>query len=147
VRFLFLDGATIVSLMKPIRSILAAVLLAAVACPVAADTASPVAGDWRVVGKVASFGFTLNCRFKALGGGSLGGTCQDVSTSDPKVGAGKVHTLSAGAVSGDHVAWTYGSSFLLSKFDVSYDGVRTGDRMTGAISVQGRKGAFTATRR
>jgi hypothetical protein len=125
---------------------LSAGLLATAALPVAAEPASPIAGDWHVAGKVASFGFTLICHFKALGGGSLGGACQDASTSDPKVAAGKVHPLSAGMTSGDHVTWTYGSSFLLSKFDVTYDGVRTGDRMTGTILVQGRKGAFTATR-
>jgi hypothetical protein len=124
----------------------AAGLLATLALPVAAEPASPIAGDWHVAGKVASFGFTLNCHFKALGGGSLGGACQDASTNDPKVSTGKTHPLTVGMTSGDHVTWTYGSSFLLSKFDVTYDGVQTGDQMSGTIRVQGRKGAFTATR-
>lgn len=136
----------IVTRTKLIGPGLTAMLLAAIASPIAAEPASTIAGDWHVAGKVASFGFTLNCHFKTLGGGSLGGTCQDASTSDPKVSTGKVHPLSVGMTSGDHVTWTYGSSFLLSKFDVTYDGVRTGDRMSGTITVQGRKGAFTATR-
>jgi hypothetical protein len=45
------------------------------------------------------------------------------------------------------VGWTYGSSFLLSKFDVSFEGTEHGDRMTGMIHVRGHDGAFTATRR
>jgi hypothetical protein len=113
----------------------------ALASPGLAD----VSGVWRVSGKVSSFAFTLNCTFKPEGS-KLGGVCVDASTNDPKVNSGKAHPLTAGVVNGDAVSWTYRSSFLFSKFDVTYDGKLDGDRMSGTIDAQGRKGAFTATR-
>jgi hypothetical protein len=103
------------------------------------------AGNWHVVGQVSSFSFTLNCGFKA-DGPNLGGECQDASTNDPKATVGKIHPLTAGSINGAQVSWTYQSSFLFSNFDVTFKGVQTGDRMVGTIMVQGRKGAFTATR-
>jgi len=120
---------------------LAAVSIAAVASPAAAD----VGGSWHVVGKVSSFAFTLNCDFKP-DGARLGGVCLDASTNDPKVSAGKSHTITAGHIDGTRVGWTYQSSFLLTKFDVTYDGVQSGGQMSGTIRVQGHEGAFTATR-
>jgi hypothetical protein len=104
-----------------------------------------VSGAWRVAGKVSSFAFTLTCDFKP-DGARLGGVCVDGSTSDPKVATGKAHRLTAGRIDGDKVSWTYQSSFLLTKFDVSYSGTMTGGRISGTIDAQGRQGAFTATR-
>jgi hypothetical protein len=119
----------------------AAAALAGLSAPAAAEPA----GDWHVAGKVSSFAFTLNCKFKT-DGAHLSGECQDASTNNPKVATGKVHPLIAGGAQGDHVTWTYQSSFLLTKFNVTYDGVQTGDTMRGTITTQGRTGAFTATR-
>jgi len=124
-----------------IRFALAAAVLAVAASPAFAEPS----GDWHVAGKVSSFAFTLNCRFKTEGA-RLTGECQDASTNDPKLATGKVHPLAAGSVQGDHVTWTYQSSFLFTKFNVTYNGVQKGDRMSGTITTQGRTGAFTATR-
>jgi hypothetical protein len=126
------------------RSVVVALATAgsvALATPAAAQTA----GDWHVAGQVATFAFTLDCRFRT-DGSNLSGECRDASTSDSKIKVGRIHPLTAGAVKGDRVSWTYQSSFLFSKFDVTFDGVQSGDRMSGTITVQGRKGAFTATR-
>jgi hypothetical protein len=120
---------------------LSAAGLAALSTPAAAETA----GDWRVAGQLATFAFTLDCRFK-VDGSKLAGECQDASTNDPKLKLGKIHPLTAGVVIGDRVSWTYQSSFLFTTFDVTFDGVQVGDRMSGTITVRGHKGAFTATR-
>jgi hypothetical protein len=118
----------------------------AVAALLAATSASAqVAGAWRVSGKVSGFAFTLNCDFKPAGD-KLGGVCVDASTNDARVKAGKAHTLTAGSVRGDAVTWTYRSSFLLSKFDVTYTGKISGARMSGTIDAQGHEGPFTAVR-
>jgi hypothetical protein len=117
------------------------VAIAALAVPASAE----VAGPWRVTGKVSGFAFTLNCDFKTSGD-RLGGVCVDASTSDARVKAGKSHILTAGSVHGDAVSWTYRSSFLLSKFDVTYKGTLAGARMTGSIDAQGHVGAFTAVK-
>lgn len=123
----------------------AAVLsLAAVAAP-GVSSAAEVAGAWRVSGKVASFGFTLNCRF-TQDGSKLGGECTDASTSDPKVNAGKSHAITSGSVDGDRVRFTYQSSFLFTKFDVTYTGVLAGERINGTVNAQGHEGTFTATK-
>jgi len=127
--------------MNRLATIAATAMLASAALPALAEPS----GDWHVAGKVSSFAFTLNCRFKA-DGPRLTGECQDASTNDPKLATGKVHPLTSGAVQGDHVTWTYQSSFLFTKFDVTYDGVQTGDRMHGTITTPRGTGAFTATR-
>ncbi|QUD88364.1 hypothetical protein [Phenylobacterium montanum] len=103
------------------------------------------AQSWRVAGKVASFAFTLNCDFRPAGT-RLGGVCVDASTSDPTIKGGRAHKITRGRIDGDTVSWTYVSSFLLSKFDVTFDGTRRGQDMSGVIHVQGHDGAFTATR-
>jgi hypothetical protein len=118
-----------------------AVALAALAVPASAE----VSGPWRVTGKVSGFAFTLTCDFKTAGD-RLGGVCTDTSTSDARVKAGKSHVITAGSVHGDAVTWTYQSSFLFSKFDVTYKGTLAGNRMTGTIDAQGHTGAFTAVK-
>ena len=118
---------------------LLAIALAALVVPASAE----VSGPWRVTGKVSGFAFTLDCDFK-ISGDRLGGVCTDTSTSDARVKAGKSHALTAGSVHGDAVTWTYQSSFLFSKFDVTYKGILTGARITGSIDAQGRSGTFTA---
>jgi hypothetical protein len=127
--------------MKPQLAVLAVIATVALASPSHAD----MAGSWRVVGKVSAFSFTLDCDFKPTGD-HFGGVCADASTSDPKIKPGRAHPLTAGAEHGDAVSWTYKSSFLFQTFDVTFTGVRQGDRITGAITVPGRQGAFTATR-
>ncbi len=123
-------------------AMLTSLFLAALASPA---SAADVAGSWHVAGKISTFAFTLNCQFKP-DGARLGGICVDASTSDPKVNTGKSHPLTAGSVNGDKVSFTYQSNFLFSRFDVTFNGVQTGDRMSGEINVQGRAGAFTATK-
>jgi hypothetical protein len=123
----------------------AAAMLAATATPPAAMAQGGAAGDWAVSGKVASLAFTLDCRFTQAGT-ALTGACVDGSTSDPKVKGGRSHPLTSGQVDGDHIRWTYQSSFLLTRFTVTYSGVRHGDAITGDIDAQGHKGAFTAHR-
>ena len=114
----------------------------ALTSPAAAADAS---GHWLVSGKVASFAFTLSCAFQQVGA-TLKGVCSDGATNDPKIKGGRAHTLTAGHVEGDTIAWTYQSSFLLSHFAVAYSGVRRGDQMSGTINVQNRTGTFTARR-
>ena len=106
---------------------------------------SDVSGSWRVEGKVAAFAFSLNCAFKP-DGDHFGGVCADASTSDPTIKPGRSHALTAGIERGGAVSWTYRSSFLFQAFDVTFNGVRHGDRITGTITVPGRQGAFVATR-
>jgi hypothetical protein len=109
----------------------------------AAPASAEVSGRWHVTGKVSAFAFTLNCDFKP-DGERLGGVCVDASTNDPKVNTGKSHVLTAGSVKADAVTWTYQSSFLFSKFDVTFKGTQAGDKMTGSITAQGHDGTFTA---
>ncbi len=127
--------------MKLVLATLAMVSMGALASPAAAE----VAGSWHVAGKVSAFSFTLNCDFKPEGA-RLGGVCVDASTNDPKINTGKSHTLTAGSVDGDKISWTYQSSFLLSKFNVTFSGTQTGNRMSGSITAQGRDGTFTGVK-
>jgi hypothetical protein len=99
----------------------------------------PVAGAWVVHGKVETFAFVVNCVFERHGE-RFGGVCIDV-------GSGKRHPLTAGTVSGDRVSFTYGSNFLLTKFDVVYAGALQGGTIRGTVQVPGHNGVFTATRR
>jgi hypothetical protein len=128
--------------MRGAAAVFGLVGLLASAAPVFADEGL---GRWLVSGKVGAFAFTLNCTFDQAGE-SLGGVCVDASTSDPKVKGGRAHALTRGHIEGDHVRWSYQSSFLFKRFDVDYAGVRQGDQMSGEITVQGNKGAFTARR-
>jgi len=83
----------------------------------AADT--PATGTWTVHGKVSAFQFNLSCRFD---------------------------TLTQGAISGDHISWTYQSSYLLKTFDAAYSGTLAGGSIKGDITVPGYQGQFTAER-
>ncbi len=112
----------------------------------ASAATADIAGPWTVVGKVSAFAFTLDCDFKP-DGARLSGVCTDASTNTAKVKAGESHVLTAGSLRGEAVTWTYRSSFLLSKFDVTYRGTLAGNRMTGSIDAQGHRGTFTATKR
>lgn len=126
------------------KSVLFAIAVLATSTSAGA-AATDVAGSWRVSGKLSGFAFTLRCDFKPTGE-TLGGVCVDASTSDARVKAGKSHALTAGSVHGDAVSWTYRSSFMLSKFDVTYKGTVSGNRMSGTVEAGGRSGAFTASR-
>jgi hypothetical protein len=121
---------------------LASILAGAAAPAVAQDAA---AGRWVVSGKVGPFAFTLNCQFEEAGT-ALTGACVDGATSDARVKGGKRHALTRGKVTGDHVTFSYGSSFMLSHFNVDYVGVLQGDKINGTIFANGQSGAFTATR-
>jgi len=96
----------------------------------------PVAGVWTVHGKVAAFQFNLSCHFEPKGG-SLVGTCYDAGTNKP-------HPLTRGAVNGDHISWTYQSSYLFKTFDATYSGTLAGGSIKGDIAVPGYRGQFTA---
>lgn len=115
-------------------ALLGAVCLAG---PAAAE-ADPVAGTWKIKGKVQSFGFTLTCRFTRAGE-ALGGTCYDGGTN-------KAHKLKAGRIEGDRLVWTYESSFMGTPFDVTYSGMVKGAAISGAVDAAGRKGLFTGVR-
>lgn len=128
--------------MKSYLAVAALVATLSAARPAAAEDAS---GRWIVSGRVAGLAFTLNCEFEQAGQ-TLGGVCVDGATSDPKVKGGRRHVLTKGHVNGDQITWTYESSFLLSHFNVTYLGLRQGDRMSGKIVVQDHAGAFTASR-
>jgi len=123
--------------MNPIMrtQLFSALAVLALATPTfAADDA--VTGAWRVHGKVSAFAFDLTCRFEQKGH-SLGGTCYDGGTNKP-------HPLTRGEVAGDHVSWTYQSSYLLNKFDASYSGTMSNGSIMGGITVPGHQGNFTA---
>ncbi len=127
------------------KSALYGLALAALGAAGSSSAAEPVQ-TWQVAGKVASFAFTLNCELRP-DGTRLGGVCVDTATSDPTVKSGRSHSITRGRIDGDTVSWTYQSSFLLSKFDVTFEGTRRGERMSGTIHVQDHEGAFTATQR
>jgi hypothetical protein len=127
--------------MKP--AILALALLAATPA-LAAD--GPAAGTWRVSGTVSGFKFELRCVFQQAGE-RLTGTCTDLSTSNPKAPPKAApHPLTRGSAAAGKVSWTYQSSFLINKFDVSYSGVLSGPTMGGTILAGGNSGRFSARR-
>ncbi len=115
-------------------------LVAAIAAPglVSADT-DPVTGAWAVKGKVEGYPVMVRCEFERRGD-QLGGLCRDGDATGP------AHELTESGVKGDHVSWTYHRRFLFKSYKAQYDGVLTGDQMTGTISVAGYSGPFTARR-
>ncbi|RYF88972.1 MAG: hypothetical protein EON95_19550 [Caulobacteraceae bacterium] len=121
--------------MKTAALTLAALLMLGYAAQAQTD---PVAGTWKLKGKVQTFGFTLTCRF-TRSGDTLGGTCFDGGTN-------KAHPLKSGRVTGDKVVWTYGSDFMGQKFDVTYSGVVKGGAISGEVDAAGRKGSFSGAR-
>lgn len=125
--------------------VLAPVLaLVAVTPALAAD--GPAAGAWRVSGAVSGFKFELTCVFQQAGE-RLSGVCTDLSTSNPKAPPKAApHPLTGGSAAGGRVSWTYRSSFLINRFDVTYSGVMTGAMMSGTIQAGGNSGRFTARR-
>jgi hypothetical protein len=130
--------------VKPCGAAILILPLLAAAAPAAAEgTAS---GHWLVAGHAAGKDFTVDCRFQQDGAG-LSGACVDGETHDARVKGGRSHAVTKSHVSGDHVDWTYRSSFGLLPFDVNYTGVRTGDHMTGTVSAPGADGPFTADRK
>jgi hypothetical protein len=131
--------------MAVLKSIGACAALALLATPGSATAQDTATGRWVISGHVTGFDFTLNCRFEQTGA-VLGGVCVDGATSDPSIKSGRKHVLTMGQVTGDHVAFTYQSSFLLKRFNVDYAGVRQGGHMSGQINVPGRSGPFTAER-
>ncbi|MDQ0466773.1 hypothetical protein QO010_004569 [Caulobacter ginsengisoli] len=128
--------------MKPA---LIAIALLAAATPAMAADASP-AGTWRVSGSVSGFKFELRCVFQQAGE-RLTGTCTDLATNNPKAPPKSApHALTRGSAAGGRIGWTYQSSFLVQKFDVTYSGALTGDTMSGTIQANGASGRFTARR-
>ena len=115
-------------------------LLVALAVPglVSADV-DTVNGAWAVKGDVEGYPVQVRCEFVRTGEG-LTGLCRDGDVH------GEAHVLVESGVKGDHVSWTYHRRFLFKNYRAQYDGVVSGDSMTGAISVAGYTGKFTATR-
>jgi hypothetical protein len=112
----------------------------------ASSASAQFGGAWQVNGNVSDTAFILDCTFEP-NGAEFGGTCVEEASGDPKVHAGKNHTLTAGTAAGDQVNWTYKSSFLFTTFDVSFSGTLDKDRIAGTVTAAGRKGAFTAVRK
>lgn len=129
--------------MRSLPAILALVTLALAAQPAAA---AAVGGTWRVTGQVSDRPFTLDCRFEPKGAG-FGGVCVEVAGGDSHVQAGKSHTVTDGAVAGSKVSWSYPVSVMMMKLNIAFTGALDGDRMSGAVTTAGRKGAFTAVRK
>ena len=119
-------------------SIIAATALALAAPGLARAADDEVSGGWTVRGKVGTFAFVLNCVLERHGD-RLGGVCVDDGTN-------KRHPLTAGAVSGERVTFTYQSNYLVTKFDVGFAGMLKAGQMAGTIHVPGHDGTFTATR-
>ena len=125
---------------------LAILALALLAAPPALAADGPAAGAWRVSGEVSGFKFELRCVFQQAGE-RLTGACTDLSTSNPKAPPKAVpHSLTRGSAAGGKVSWTYQSSFLINRFDVTYSGALAGNTMTGIIQAGGRSGSFAARR-
>src|ERR1700739_4464293 len=82
------------------------------AMPAFADDAS---GRWKVAGHVDGKDFTLDCKFQQTGQ-TLTGVCVDGPTGDKTIKGGRAHPLIKGQVNGDHISWTYVSSFSFFKF-------------------------------
>lgn len=116
-------------------AILALALAAAAGPALAAD----VSGRWKVDGDVDHKRFTVYCTFKQTGE-ALSGVCHDTSPT------GKAHPLTAGAVTGDRISFTYQSNFLITRFDAMFNGVISGDNAKGEAKAAGRAGTFTAKR-
>ena len=114
--------------------ILAAVMLVSGGPTAAAE--DPLTGAWAVQGKVSAFHFDLICRFEQRAG-AIGGVCYDA-------GSGKPHPLIRGALSGNHVSWTYQSSYLFKTFDATYSGTLAGASIKGDLAVPGYTGQFSA---
>ena len=118
---------------------IAAASLALAAPSLARAADDPVSGAWVVYGKVGSFAFILDCAFERHGE-RLGGVCVDHGTD-------KRHPLTAGAVAGDRVSFTYQSNYLLTRFNVAFAGALKAGQMAGTFQVPGHVGTFTAARK
>src|ERR1700743_2809159 len=73
--------------------------------PTLAAADDPVAGEWKVNGRIDGRDFVVNCHFDRHGD-ALSGACFDRATD-------KRHPLISGAVNGDEVKWTYQSHYFL----------------------------------
>lgn len=124
---------------------IAALALGGVLLRPAAAVADSPDGSWRVSGAVSGFRFEVVCRLVA-DAGRVSGACVDGATSDPALATGRRHLITDGASEGARVRWRYASRFLLTPFEVDFDGVRSGDEMRGAVRAGGRTGVFTAAR-
>jgi hypothetical protein len=105
----------------------------------AAPAMAQIAGPWAVSGQISGNPFVVNCQFTPSGG-NFGGVCVDAAT-------GKPHRLTAGAISGNQVRWSYPAHFMFLSFDVCFTGALTGGGMAGTVTASGHRGAFTATRK
>ena len=112
--------------------------LIALSVPAIAAADDPVAGAWKVFGKVDGKDFVITCHFERHAD-ALGGACFDGGTN-------LKHPLTAGAVSGDQVKWTYQSHFGLIPFDVFYAGRISGGGLQGTVKAAGHLGTFTAAK-
>ena len=117
----------------------ALVLAAAVAAPSMALAADdPVSGIWTIHGKIENKAFTLTCQFDRHGDG-IGGSCLDQGT-------GIRHAIDTGHIDGDRVSWSFPSSFMLMKFESSYDGHLAGGQLHGTTKAAGHSGVFSGVR-
>lgn len=120
---------TVFSDMRSIKLLgLAGLLLTS--APASAQTA----GLWRVDGSVAGRTFKLDCQVQT------GGSCVDNES-------GKRYPLTAAAMAGDQVSWSFKTKVAFIGVTLVFTGRPAGSRMSGTMRVAGRTGAFTAVRR
>ena len=125
------------------RTVLTAATMLLTLGAAASAAADDNSGHWKVAGHVDGKDFTLDCKF-LQSGQNLTGVCVDGPTGDKTIKGGRAHPLIKGQVNGDHISWTYVSSFSFFKFNVDYAGVTKGDHASGQLAAAGKSGTFTA---
>jgi hypothetical protein len=121
------------------------IALAAALVGFSATASAQAVGAWRVSGEVSGRQFIVDCKFDPQASG-FGGSCVDAATGEASAKPGKAHRLSMGAVEGKQIRWVYSASMMFMPMDVAYSGTLDGNRISGTVSVAGRKGSFTALR-
>jgi hypothetical protein len=126
-------------MLKGLPALIAALAIMPIMAAPAHAADDPVSGVWTVHGRVDGFAFVIDCTLTRVGE-AVSGVCVDA-------GSGRRHPILAGRVRGEDVSFTYQSSYLLTKFDVTYEGRIAGASMRGAVKAPGHQGVFDATRR
>lgn len=114
-------------------------LVALLCCAAPLPAAAQIAGNWHLAGNISGNDFALDCNFVPQGA-LLTGAC---STANHQ---GHVYTLNQGVVEGGAVHFSYPASYLFLHFNMNYAGTLDGDRITGTVEAEGRRGTFWATR-
>jgi hypothetical protein len=126
-------------MLKGLPALIAALAVTSLPAAPAHAADDPVSGVWSVHGRVDGFAFVIDCTLKRVGE-AVTGVCVDSSS-------GRRHPILSGRSHGDDVSFTYASSYLVTRFDVTYEGRIVGGAMHGAVKAPGHQGVFDATRR